>query len=107
MGVAATKWVLMRAQVPVLSPNDHPNPSQEKSQIFENFQVPLDSLNKQQQFQGVRGGHCLGYMGLVGTQWVPWVLKYPYCQQMITQAHPTGDQWVSEKGKISKVFKCH
>ena len=27
IGLAATTWVPMGAQVPVLSPNDHPNPS--------------------------------------------------------------------------------
>ena len=27
MGLAATAWVPMGAQVPVLSPNEHPNPS--------------------------------------------------------------------------------
>ena len=28
MGLAATTWVPMGTRVPVLSPNDHPNPSQ-------------------------------------------------------------------------------
>ena len=28
MGLAATAWVPMGAQLPVVSPNDHPNPSQ-------------------------------------------------------------------------------
>ena len=28
MGLAATTWVPMGAEVPLLSPNDHPNPSQ-------------------------------------------------------------------------------
>ena len=27
----------------------------------------------------------------------PWVLKYPYCHQMITQTHPRGNRRVSEK----------
>ena len=27
----------------------------------------------------------------------PWVLKYPYCHQLITQTHPRGNERVSEK----------
>ena len=47
MELAATTWVPMGARVPVVSPNDHTNPSKrrqkglEKSQDFEIFQVPL------------------------------------------------------------------
>ena len=46
MVLAATTWVPVGARVPILSPNDHLNPSQRgqkvfrKSQFFENFQVP-------------------------------------------------------------------
>ena len=32
----------------------------------------------------------------------PWVLKYPYCHQMITQTHPRGDGQVSEKIEFSE-----
>ena len=52
IGRVATTWVPMGARRPVLSPNNHPNPSQRgwkgfrKSRIFENFQVPMDSLKK-------------------------------------------------------------
>ena len=51
MGLAATTWAPMGAQVPVLSPNDHPKPSQGrqngfgKSQILKNSQVPLNNIN--------------------------------------------------------------
>ena len=51
MGLSDITWVPIRAQVTVLSPNDHPNPSQGRqkgfgeSQILENFQVPLTSLS--------------------------------------------------------------
>ena len=44
-------WLPMGAEVHVLSPNDHPNPSRGrqkgfgKSRNFEIFQVPQDNLN--------------------------------------------------------------
>ena len=47
MGLAAITWAAMGAQVPVLSPNDHPNPSQTglgKSRILKICQLPLNSL---------------------------------------------------------------
>ena len=50
MGLAATTWVPMGAQVPVLSLNHHSNPSQgrqkgfQKSRILEILQVSLNSL---------------------------------------------------------------
>ena len=50
MGLAANTWVPMGAQVSVLSPNDHPNPSQGqhkgfgKNPIFENFEAAHASL---------------------------------------------------------------
>ena len=75
MGLAATTWVPMGARVPVLSPNDHPNPSDgqqkdfRKNQILENCQVPLKSL-KNSNF-GAFVGHSSGYMGLAATMWVP------------------------------------
>ena len=34
MGHAATTWVPMGAQVPILPPNDHPNPSQGRQKGF-------------------------------------------------------------------------
>ena len=54
MDLAATMWVPMGSQVPILSPYDHPshpNPSQRQPEgfrkcgIVENFPVPLCSLN--------------------------------------------------------------
>ena len=51
MGLAATTWVPMSAEVPVLSPSDHPNLSQGrrkgfgKSRIFEIFHRPPNSQN--------------------------------------------------------------
>ena len=38
MGLAATMWAPMGAQVPVLSPNDHPNPSQGRQKGFEKME---------------------------------------------------------------------
>ena len=34
----------------------------------------------------------------------PWVLKYLYCHQMITQTHPKGDGTVSEKIELQKLL---
>ena len=51
MGLAATMWVPMGAQAPVLSLNHHPNPSQGrkkgfgKRRILEILQVSLNSLH--------------------------------------------------------------
>ena len=45
MGIAATTRVPMGVEVSVLSPNDHPNPSQgQQKGLFEN-QVPRNSRN--------------------------------------------------------------
>ena len=71
MGAAATASVLMNAEKPVMSPNDHPNPSQGqqmglgKCRIFENFQVPLNSLNNGN-FRGFLGCPWPGLHGLTG-----------------------------------------
>ena len=52
MGPVATTWVPMGAQLPVLSPNDHPNPSYGQQKGFGKrrnlkiFQVPLNSLTR-------------------------------------------------------------
>ena len=35
----------------------------------------------------------------------PWVLKHPYCHQMITQTHPRGSRRVSEKSGNVKNFQ--
>ena len=71
MCLAATMWVPMCAQVPVLSPNDHPHPpwGRQKgfgqSQSLKNFQVPLHSLTNLKTARargrlGVPGGSELG-----------------------------------------------
>ena len=47
MSLAATTWVPIGAGVPILSPNDHPNPSHARQKVFRknqflnDFQVPL------------------------------------------------------------------
>ena len=49
IGLEATTWVLVDAQLPVLSPNDHPNSYQGgqksfgKSRSLKVFQVPLNN----------------------------------------------------------------
>ena len=79
MGLAAITWVPMGAQVPVLSLNHHPNPSQgrqkgfRKSRILEILQVSLNSLSGMKTAvltgKGPYGGGRLGVPG-VGT-WDP------------------------------------
>ena len=70
MGLAATTWVPMGAQVPVLSLNHHPNPSQgrqkgfRKRQISEILQVSLNSLHNGN--FGALGGPWFGLYGLGG-----------------------------------------
>ena len=39
MGLAATVWVPMGARIPVLSPNNHPNPSQRRQEVFGKSQI--------------------------------------------------------------------
>ena len=34
-----------------------------------------------------------------------WVLKHPYCHQMITQAHPKGGRRVLQKAEFFKISK--
>ena len=88
----------------VLSPNDHPNPSQGqrkgfgKGQIWrKKIQVSLNSQSKNN--LGALGGGG----GMAQATWAQQPLhphgcsKYPYCHQIITQTHPRGDQRVSEK----------
>ena len=95
--------------VPVLSPNDYPNPSQGrqkgfgKSPSLKNFQVLLNSLSKSNfgAFGGPMAGATWAQRPLRGS---PWALKYPYCQEMITQTHPRADRQVSEKLEFLKKF---
>ena len=105
VGLAATTWLPMGAQVPVLSPNDHPNPFQGrqkgfgKGRILKNFQEPLNNLNKGNfgAFGGPMARATWAWRLLSGSLWV---LKYLYCHQMITQTHPKGDKRVSEKVEL-------
>ena len=84
MGLAATTWVPVGAQVPVLSLNHHPNPSQgrqkgfQKSRISEILQVSLNSLHNGNfgAFGGAMARTRWAWRPLCGS---PWVLKYPYC----------------------------
>ena len=82
MGLAATMWVPVGAQVPALSLNHHPNPSQgrqkgfQKSRISEILQVSLNSLHNGN-FGAFGGGHGSGYMGLAATTWVPMGAQVP------------------------------
>ena len=72
MGLVATTWVPTGAELPVLSPIDHPNLYQgcqkglEKALIFRKFSRGTQQP-KQRQFRG----HGKGYMGLPATIWVP------------------------------------
>ena len=84
MGLAATTWVPMGAQVPMLSLSHHPNPSQGgrkgfgKSRILEILQVSLNSLHNGNfgAFGGAMAQAIWAWRPLRGS---PWVLKYPCC----------------------------
>ena len=112
MGLSATTWVPLGAQVPVLSLNQHPKPSQWRRKGFrqrrssEILHVSLNSLHDSN--SGAFGG---GMARAIWAWWPlrgsPWVLKYPYCHEIITQTHPRGDTSVLEKGEFRKPCKCH
>ena len=98
MGQVATTRVPKEASVPVLSSNNHPNPSQRRQEgfgnnrILEDFQVPLNKRNNSN-FKAFGGGGG----GMARASWQPlrvslWVLEDVYCHQMITQMHPWGQQ---------------
>ena len=102
MGLVTTMWVPIGAEVPVLLPKDHPNTSQGrqkdfgKNRILKNFHVSLNSL-RNSNFGGFGGPMAWAKGAQRPLRGSPWVLKYPYCHQMITQIHPRGDKRVSEK----------
>ena len=96
----------MGAQVPVLSPNDHPHPSRgrpkgfAKSQTLNNLPVTPNAATQTTailQFWGCWGAYGMGYMGLAATTWV---LKYPYCHQIITQTRPRDGNRVSQEAEL-------
>ena len=107
MGLAATTWVPMGAQVPVLSPNDHPNPSQGrqkgfgKRRISEILQVSLNSLHNGK-FRGFWGGHGSGYMGLAATTWVPMGAQVPV---LSLNHHPNPSQGRPEGFRKSRILE--
>ena len=91
IGLPAPTWVPMGAQVPVLSPYDHPNPSQGqrkvlmKNRIAKNFHVPLNSLSSAKTGQvligkGPYGGGRLG-VPRVGTREPRHGLGGPYTRK--------------------------
>ena len=49
----------------------------------------------------------MGYIGLAATLWVPCVLKYLCCNQMITQTLPTGNRRASEKIEFYCLRQVH
>ena len=82
MGLVATMWVPMGAQVPVLSPNDHQDHSQGQLKGFAENQIlkkfsGATKQPKQQQFSAFPGAHGACYMGLVATTWVPMGAQVP------------------------------
>ena len=84
MRLAATTWVPMNAQVPVLSLNHHPNQSQRatggfpKKSHLEILQVSLNSLHSGN-FGAVGGAMARAIWAWRPLRGFPWVLKYPYC----------------------------
>ena len=96
-------WVL---EYPVLSLNDHLNPSQGqqkgfgKSQIFENFQVPLNCLFEAFGGPGLQGpsSHYVGPHGRsstrIATKWPP-------------KPIPGVTDRVRKKSNFQKILRCH
>ena len=88
MGIAATMWVLMSAEAPILSPNDHPNPSRGDRRVSEklNFQkkieVQVDSQNNSN-FRAF-GGRMAWAICCVCSH------GSSCCNQMTTLTHPQG-----------------
>ena len=109
MGLAANMWVPMGAQVPILSPNDHPDPSQgqqegfAKTKIPKNFQVPSNNLNTA--ISGLSGGPWPGLHGPSGHCVGPHGCSKPYCHQMTTQTNPGGIEGFWKKPNFQK-FRC-
>ena len=66
---------------------------QKKSRFF---QVPLNSPSKSN-FGAFGGPMARATWAQRPPRGSPWVLKYPYCHQMITQTQPRADRQVSEK----------
>ena len=115
-GLLATTWDPMGARVPVLSPNDHPpkaipraTEGFQKNANFENFSS-VTQQPTQQQFWGFWGGG-----GIVWATWAqrllhgsPWVLKYPYCDQVITQTSSNqileATEWFQKKSSFEKFY---
>ena len=93
--------------VPILSPDDHPNPSQGqekgfgKKLSFNKFQVPPNSP-KNSSVRASGGPMTRAPRQIRGS---PWVLEYTYCHQMITENHPRGTRKVPEKVKFSGATK--
>ena len=50
------------------------------------------------------GGGVRGLYGPSATTWVPWVLNYLYCHQMMTETHPLADRRVSKNVEFSKII---
>ena len=105
MGPVATMWVPMGAQVPVLSPNDHPNLSYGqrkgfmKNRISKNFHVPLNRLSSGNVLTakgpyGRGGGGRLGVPG-VGTRDPRHGLGGPYTRKKV-QIHTQLPQYAKK-----------
>ena len=109
--LAATTWVPMGAQVPLLSPNDHPNPSQGRQKDFRKSQISKKKITYHQTafkpaMLGLWGGGG-GQPGLHGPSshyGSPWVLKYPYCHQTI-QPIPGATDVLRKKSNFRKHFQ--
>ena len=106
VGLAATTWMPMVLEYPychVMITQTHPRGNRRvlKKSNFRKFQVPLNSEKKKAAISGLSSAHGPGYMG---AKWPlhgsPWVLKCPYCHQMITQMHPRGEKQVFRKNQI-------
>ena len=102
IGLAATTWVPMGTQVPVLSPTDHPNPFKGqrkglmKNRIFKKLsrgtERPIECENVSPHWQGDIWG---GGGGATGATWSwdlgppPWVRGFVYKTTWVAQKSKT------------------
>ena len=66
MGLAATTWVPMGAQVLVLTPNDHPNPSQGRQKGFRSSGFWKKFSGATEQPTSVKNGASPHWQGPIG-----------------------------------------
>ena len=108
-------WRLLRGSPGVLSypychqmiTQTHPRGNRrvsENVEFWKKFQVPRNYQHNSNfgAFGGAHGPDYMAWRSLCGS---PWVLKYPYCHQMITQTHPRAKEGFPKMSNFRK-FSC-